>query len=107
MSWGPNGGSNPKLLASGTITNALANIFLATTPTTISSFRLFSTNAAQQTVIVEYRSSAGTVTKLGQYVLNQNEWADETFAGPLGAGDSIQAVTTTSTGVDFTICGNA
>lgn len=69
---------------------------------------LFNNNAATQTIFLYLVSSGGTQTTWHRIVLAQNESAHVLEDGEsvtLTPGDSIQAITTTASAVDYTITG--
>lgn len=73
----------------------------------LKTFFLFNTNAATQTILL-YINSSGTSRQFARIVLAQNESADIIEQGEsieLAAADTIEAVTTTASAVDYTITG--
>jgi hypothetical protein len=94
-----------KVLANGAVTNAQANIFLASADvcTYVKHLTLFNTNAADQTVQL-WLKIGGSAFKWKRFVLAQNEHVDVIDGGEailLDNGASIQATTTTNGAVDF------
>lgn len=96
-------------LANGTVTNSQATILTAAALCTyVKHLSLYNTNAAQQTVQLWLKHSAGTARKWKRFVLQQDEQVDVIEGGEaymLANGTVIQAQTTTNGGVDFWIDG--
>jgi hypothetical protein len=97
-------------LGNGTVTNSQAAIFTATADvaTYVKGLALYNTNAADQTVQLWLKHSAGTARKWKRFVLAQNEHVDVIDGGDarmLENGTAIQAQTTTNGAVDYWIDG--
>lgn len=79
----------------------------AATVTYVKRISIFNTNAASQTIDV-WLNVSGTPRRWRRYVLDQNESAELLEHGDaivLEASDTIEAVTTTASAVDYYICG--
>ena len=98
-----------KALADGFVATSVGAIFTATadTATYVKSITLGNTNAAEQTVKL-YINNSGTNRFWRQFTLAQYESADVLDGAQsiiLSDGDSIQAETTTSSAVAYTVSG--
>ncbi len=79
----------------------------AATVTYVKRISLYNTNAAAQTIDL-YINVSGTARRWRRYLLNQNESAEVLENGDaviLEASDTIEAVTTTASAVDYYCCG--
>lgn len=100
----------PKALADGTVatsTGAIVTAGAGVVATYIKQILLGNTNAAEQTVNI-YVNYSGTNRFFRRFVLAQYESANVLEGGEsilLGPSDTIQADTTTSTAVAYTIYG--
>lgn len=98
----------PLPLADGQLPTAQTAIYTspANTKTLVSKLTLYNTNAAAQTIDLWINISAAR--RFRRVVLEQNESAD-VLAGEeeivLGSADTIEALTTTATAVDYYIGG--
>lgn len=101
-------------LADGQVQDAKTPIYTAPNSSTdvavyVRSLSLYSTNAAEQTVLLWItRALGGSRRWRPRYVLAQNESAEVLSEGEvvlLSPGDSIEAQTTTDNGVDFVVTG--
>lgn len=97
------------VLADGQLPSTQGAIFTgpAVTVTYVKRISLFNTNAAQQTIDL-YLNVSGSARRWRRYVLNQHESAEVLETGDaivLEAGDTIEAITTTASAVDYYVCG--
>lgn len=97
------------VLGDGQLPNSKTALFTSpgATTTYVKKLSLFNDNAAQQLVII-YLNVSGTSRKWRRYILNQNESAEVLENGEsviLEDGDSIEAVTTTASAVDYVLTG--
>jgi hypothetical protein len=79
----------------------------AVTVTYVKRISLFNTNATEQTIQL-WINVSGTARKWRRYVLAENQSAEVLESGDavvLEAGDTIEAVTTTASAVDYYTCG--
>ncbi len=97
------------VLADGQLPNTQTAIFTgaASTITYVKRISIYNTNAAQQTIDI-YLNVSGTPRKWRRYVLDQHQSAELLETGDaivIEASDTIEAVTTTASAVDYYICG--
>lgn len=99
-----------KTIADGQVANSQTAIYTvpASTVAYVKQVAFFNTNAATQTLIVWIKRSGQTARKIRQFTVAENESVDllddgDTFQ--LSTGDAIQASTTTTTAVDYTVMG--
>jgi hypothetical protein len=97
------------VLADGQLPRTQGTLFTgpAVTVTYVKRISLFNTNAAAQTIQL-WLNVGGTPRKWRRYVLNEDESAEVLETGDaiiLEAGDTIEAITTTASAVDYYICG--
>ena len=97
------------VLADGQLPSTQGTLFTgpAVTVTYVKRISLFNTNAAAQTIQL-WLNVGGTPRKWRRYVLNEDESAEVLETGDaiiLEAGDTIEAITTTASAVDYYICG--
>ena len=106
------------ILAEGTIPSIRAVIFKADPDfhtdvinfekVDITKITMFNNVLAEQTVVLFVKKQFGTLRKLRQYKLKQNENGEYLEPGevlPLQAGDILEAQTTTDDAVDFVVYG--
>lgn len=99
-----------KITSDGTLPTSQAAIYTVPAATTCYLRRVsfFNANAAAQTVNVWVRKAAGTARQWRRYVLEQYESVDLLDEGDtllLGAGDTLEASTTTASAVEYLTMG--
>lgn len=96
-----------KSLAAGQIASTKTTIYTCpgSTVAYIHEFITFNTGATDETVIIYCKRSGGTSRVVDRGLLMENEKGLVEFAGPLSAGDEIEAETTNGSTVDYTITG--
>jgi hypothetical protein len=96
-----------KLLAQGRVANTKTALY--TVPASKSAFitnmRFYNTSANNETVIVYAIKNSGTSRIVARLVLQQHWLGKEESSFALEEGDSIEAETTNTNVVDFTISG--
>ena len=94
-------------LADGQVSNSQAAIYTATAVKAyLKNLTLFNTSATEQTCDLYVKRSGGTARQFKRFVLAQYEHADvidKEFL--LGSGDSIEAVTTTASVLNYYVAG--
>lgn len=97
-----------KSLADGQLPSSQGAVYTVpgSTKAYVRNLFLYNTNAASQTITLWVKRSGGTARKFRTAALATDESAD-VLESPLvlSAGDSIEAVTTTATAVDYFIAG--
>lgn len=96
-----------KLLANGQVANTEGAIYTVPASTTayIKSVSFHNTNAATQTLIMYIRDGAGTSRIVARWSLLENETAFYNGSLALEATDTLRAVTTTASAVDYVVTG--
>jgi hypothetical protein len=101
----------PGSLASGQVASSVGAIYTATSPIIaafIQRVTFFNNSATPQTIILYIHQAGNTRRAVRQWVLAQYEsaaWPDEGVACDLSTGDTLDAITTTASQVDYTVTG--
>jgi len=96
-----------KLLADGQVANSEGAIYTvpASSIAYIKSVSFHNTNAATQTLILYVRNGAGSSRVVARWSLLQDETGFYNGSIALEDGDTLRAVTTTASAVDYVITG--
>lgn len=96
-----------KLLADGQVANTEGAIYTvpASSIAYIKSVSFHNTNAATQTLILYVRNGAGSSRVVARWSLLQDETGFYNGSIALEDGDTLRAVTTTASAVDYVITG--
>jgi hypothetical protein len=96
-----------KILANGQLPAAKATLYTvpALTRAIIRNVTMANVVGGNQTVVLYIKKSGGTSRKIGQALIEMNEFAHEEGIETLEAGDEIEGETTNAASVDYTILG--